>query len=74
MSVCHWPDSVTMTPQQQASCQRVFRLRRNRDAHSKRAPLRLVTCVTDGSAVPFQAALATLIKGQRSTAPPWPLG
>ena len=56
------------TPQQQASCQRAFRLRRNRDAHSRRAPSRLVACVTDGSAVPFQAALAALIKGQRSTA------
>jgi hypothetical protein len=46
------------------------RLRRNRDAHSRRARSRLVACVTDGSAVPFQAALAALIKGQRSTASP----
>ncbi len=28
---------------------------------------------TDGGAVPLQAALAALIKGQRGTAPPWAL-
>jgi len=48
--------------------QQAFAFGETPTAHARRASSRLVGCATDSSAVPFDAALATLIKGQRSTA------